>query len=300
MNEWNRNIVEAVRRIGGLAKSYKIMHMKATLWYRKRSYYANNFGLLGAAMAALIKGTQDYSDFDFLPEWLPEIGGVIAGSALLIIRMGRYDELVHLHKTTTGELASLIGNIERQLSLPIETRMPGVSYYEWVAKSYDTIVRSAEPIPSSIETAFRKFAIKRKLPIPDEYLLSDDFSDDSHIELTAMSLFKTPSSVDLEIGTTDPTPIVYPRDLSDVSDIEIEKEAESRSETGSDRDSEGSTSTNSSQLSYTNQIKGWGKLVRALGQYDETNMEHEMKQFQRICQHPARLSASNLARGTTQ
>lgn len=116
-----------------------------------------------------------------------------------------------------------------------------------------------------------------------------------------MSLFKTPSSVDLEFDSTDPTPNVHPRDLPSTPSIENGKEAdETGSDRDSDRDSEGSTSTNSSQISYTNQIKGWGKLVRALGQYDETNMAHEMEQFQRICQHPAKLSASNLARGTTQ
>lgn len=303
MNSWNESLVGSLRRIGGLCKSYKIMHMKSSVWYRRRSDYANNMGLVGAAIAALIKGAQDYSDFSFLPDWLPEIGGIIAGGALLVLRMGRYEESVHTHKTTAAELASLIENIQRQLTLPVNARMPGLSYYEWVAKSYDNIVQSADPIPPTIQKEFIKLSGKRKLVVPDEFLLNDNFSDDTHIELASLQLFNA--------GPEEPTPSVNPREMPipiAVGDIEVGS-LKSPTENGGSLDNSphsptrmadlavdsDSTSVKSDDTQNSRVRMGWGRLVRALGQYNDTNMRHDMERFERICG----VVPSSINRGTT-
>lgn len=275
MSEWNEALIHSLQRIAGLCKSYKIMHMKSTVWYRKRTTYANNTGLIGAALASVFKSAKSYPDFSFLPDWIPEIGGVLAGGALLILRMGNYEEAVHSHKTTAAELASLIENIQRQFTLPPDSRMPGLSYYEWVAKSYDNIIQSAHPIPPVIEKSFKKYAIKRRLPIPDEYLL-DDVSEDSHAVFAGNQLFG--DSI---------TPVINPRGVPEmVGDIEMAVRTSDDSDSGTvetkiSDDSHGTVSSAGSAGSAGR--RAWGKLVRALGQYDETTMKHEMEQFGRIC-----------------
>jgi hypothetical protein len=261
MNGWNDSLTNSLQRIIGLCTSYKIMHMKSTVFYRRRSEYANNIGLFGAGLAAVLRGSQEYSDFSFLPVWLPEIGGLIAGTALLVIRMGKYEERVHTHKTTAAELASLIENIRRQLALSYHDRMNGQSYHEWVCKSYDSIIGTSLPVPPSIEHSFTKLAKIRKLVIPDELLLNSDINPDAHIELASMELF----------SADEPTPKVNPRDVQTV-DADIESQSDTK-----DDESESSSASHSSQLG------GWGKIIKALGKYDDTTMRHEIQQFERIC-----------------
>ena len=315
MNDWNEALINSLKRIASLSNSYKIMHMKSSVLYRNYGKYANNIGLFGAGISALLRGAQDYSDFDFMPEWTPEIGAIIAGTALLAIRMGRYDESVHLHKTIAGELSSLIENIQRQFTLTQEARMPGLGYYEWVAKSFDKIVQSSPPIPSSVINSFQLFADKHNLPIPDEFLLDHDPLSSVHIEMGNV-IFQSQE---------DTTPVVNPRNLPvtvpenqtlpetgmetppqtnrplgtaraepklmTYHTVETDHKVPSSEDSDGSVGSDDSTRTTNSVDSITgirrkkidNARDGWNSFVKALARYDDTEMKNDIEQFQRIC-----------------
>jgi hypothetical protein len=168
---WNDKLESAVKEIGEMSLSYKLMHIEMALRCHIRYNVLMYIGIISAPLSGIISQfNSPLSSCDNMYISFVALGiSFISGIVVAIIKFSRYDEVEYANKLAASKYTSLESNVRRQLTLYRDNRVDAIEYMEWLTTSFDELFLSSPLLPHYLFDKYRKLAINNGHIPPNEY-----------------------------------------------------------------------------------------------------------------------------------
>lgn len=165
-NNWNSTQEKLLAERGEQAKGLKWMHEKSS-----HSLYStyNILGVLNIIFSSA-SGTGIFANFALNSTWVAILVGIMAYMAAILASIQKFLNLSKVsaeHKKISNQYQFLASEIEIQLALPRQDRLPGREYVETMQKKFNLLMTEAPEIPTTIVHLFEKRFGNRKIAKPD-------------------------------------------------------------------------------------------------------------------------------------
>ena len=198
-SEWNEKLEQAVKDIGEIAKSYKIMHLQEAQKCSRTYNILMIFGIITGPLSSVFSGIGAAINPCIDPRItiIAIVIGFLSGIIVSIVKFGKYDESSNANKQAAARYTSIENNVRRQLSLYSDDRAPASTYMEWLQTKYDELFLSAPLLSTNSYEKYAEIAKKYGLPIPSKYdnfiEINSVYNENEMVNLKSISINIQPS-----------------------------------------------------------------------------------------------------------
>jgi hypothetical protein len=162
-------VTEEIARLGETAKSYKILHFQSIHYYQVISMVLAYTAIVLAPVSGILGAYNAVSGAQTPISITISIVSFFGGIILSVQKFAKFEERIASHRTIGLQYTALETNVRSYFISPHEARLPEYDYYTWLRKQMDDIAHNAPMFPTSVFTAFVRYARRSDFVIPDEY-----------------------------------------------------------------------------------------------------------------------------------
>lgn len=171
---WSASVEKNLQYIANQAKSYKILHRRASSYhsriYKSLMYMSMFLGPIGGILNTINITFQECEE-DNAFTIISTITSFLTAFFIAAVKFGNFENEVSRHSEFSAKFASLENNVKRQLALQKNEREKCKEYLIYIGKSFDDLNENSPRIPVNVAKEFTKKATKKRLVIPDEFVI---------------------------------------------------------------------------------------------------------------------------------
>ena len=165
---WDKEKENIVKNISNVSKGYLWMTRYDTRSYLQIHNWGTNIVILGTEIAAVLSSIGLFVNLDgfiITSQILSFMIGLLAG----VMKYNQYETKISELKRLSAKFASLINNIQRQLTTSTDKRENYEHYIVWITKNFQELIEMIpDYLSSKAQDKYEILAREKGLPVPND------------------------------------------------------------------------------------------------------------------------------------